>query len=154
MRPTSWYAPDQLIILPGGLAFHHDVERRRLAGSMRLGVLDGRFELLGRRSLGGSDPFEGRKHAVKTSGAAERSPRWPAPADPDRRPGPLDRHGQEQALVNAVMTPLVRKRLATPQAADDVESLIDQFVASARVRILAEGGELLAALRAESRPRR
>src|ERR1035438_664927 len=82
----------------------------------------------------------------ETSGAAERSPRWPARADPDRRPGLLDRRGEEQALGNAVVTALVGKRLATPQAADDVESLIDQFVASARVWILAEGGELLPAL--------
>jgi hypothetical protein len=118
---------DQLMILTAGLALYHDVERRRLADSMRPGVLDHGFELLGRGSFGGSDPFEGRKHPVETSGAAERSPRWPTPADPDRRPGLLDRRGQEQALGNAVMTALVGKRLATPQAADDVESLIDQF---------------------------
>src|ERR1700736_6230783 len=75
---------EQLMILTAGLALYHDVERRRLADSMRLGVVDGGFELLRRGSLGVSDPFEGRKHTVETSGAAKRSPRWPAPSDPDR----------------------------------------------------------------------
>src|SRR4030088_3392353 len=82
---------DQLVILTVGLALHHDIERGRVASSMRLGVLDDSFELLGCRSLGVPNAFERRKHAVEATCAAERLPRRPSPPDPDRGPGPLDR---------------------------------------------------------------
>jgi hypothetical protein len=137
---------DQLVILTVGLALHHDIERGRLASSMRLGVLDDNFELPGRRSLRVPNALERRKHAVEATCSAERLPRRPSPPDPNRGSGPLDRRGQEQALSNAVVLALVGKRLATPQPTDDVESLVDQLVTSARFWILAKRGELLPGL--------
>ena len=64
----------------------------------------------------------------------------------------MHRSRGEDRLRDAEVAPVVRERLAAPEAGQDLESLVEPLGPHPRVGVVAEGGELRFTLRAETRP--
>jgi hypothetical protein len=78
---------------------------------------------------------------VPAERAASRSWVGIAAADPDRDPRPLDWSRREDDVVDGVVPARIGKRLAGPEAGDDLQALVEHLAARACVAFFAETRE-------------